>query len=264
MEINVCSKAIEKSLDLAKEFLGKLISPSVEEAGLLFKDKIAHWRLNNQINVLLKVKAKCEENHIDIQKLKLKLLCPLLENISLEDDEFLQDKWSNLISNLIDSKKNLQNNIFPEILSKISKDEFQKLESSYSKKHYELPVWEKQLDLIDYKIKFDTRAEIVASTDVEESVKIELACKLADLNKSKIEFEIKIKSLTQISKPIFEAYEISNLIRLGVLKSNFRSQNIPHNPSLGGLNQSETFEYITFTDLGELLLGICMENKASN
>ena len=36
-------------LDLAKEFLQKLIGPSVEELGLLFSDNVKLWRLKNQI-----------------------------------------------------------------------------------------------------------------------------------------------------------------------------------------------------------------------
>ena len=47
-EINIKSSTIEKSLELAKEFLGKLVGPSVEEMGLLFGDNIKLWRLKNQ------------------------------------------------------------------------------------------------------------------------------------------------------------------------------------------------------------------------
>jgi hypothetical protein len=53
-ELNIKSSTIEKGLDLAKDFLGKLISPTVEEVGLLLSENIKYLRFKNQIKILLK------------------------------------------------------------------------------------------------------------------------------------------------------------------------------------------------------------------
>src|SRR5690349_9940374 len=126
--IDITSSALEKGLDIAKDFLDKLIIPTVEETGLLLKDKVTMWRFNNQIKMLNKAKAVCEANAIDPKTVSLKVLCPLLDYAGLEEDEVLQDKWALLLSNIVDSEQNIENHVFPYILSQISRNELLSLE----------------------------------------------------------------------------------------------------------------------------------------
>lgn len=123
-EFNIKSSTIEKGLELAKEFLGKLISPTVEETGLLIADNIKFLRFKNQVNILLKAKAYTEKKGLSLKEIPIKILVPLLENSSLEENELLQDKWAKMIANMADSENNLQNQIFPYILGQISIEEF--------------------------------------------------------------------------------------------------------------------------------------------
>lgn len=134
MKIDITSSVVEKGIDLAKDFLGKLISPSVEETGLLIKDQISSWRFKNQIKVLNKAKDYCEKHNISPKQVSFKLICPLLEYASLEEEEILQDKWSILISNLVDSEQNIENHVFPYILSQLSLNEYEALEKSFLSK----------------------------------------------------------------------------------------------------------------------------------
>ncbi|MFV9552578.1 Abi-alpha family protein [Algibacter sp. PT7-4] len=122
-EINIKSSTIEKSLELAKEFLGKLVGPSVEEMGLLFGDNIKLWRLKNQTRNFEKVKKIANKRGIELKKINLKVLIPYLEGISLEENEFLQDKWANLMTNYLDSNKNLTITVYPSILTQLSTNE---------------------------------------------------------------------------------------------------------------------------------------------
>jgi hypothetical protein len=122
-ELNIKSSTIEKSLDLAKDFLQKIIGPSVDELGLLFSDNVKLWRLKNQIRNLEKVKKIVEDGKIDIKQVNLKVLIPYLEGVSLEEDETLQDLWANLFTNYIDTSKNLTINVYPNILKQLSTNE---------------------------------------------------------------------------------------------------------------------------------------------
>lgn len=70
-QLNIKSSTIEKGLDLAKEFLGKLISPTVEEVGLLISDNIKYLRFKNQVNILLKAQKYVESKNL-IKKYQLK------------------------------------------------------------------------------------------------------------------------------------------------------------------------------------------------
>jgi hypothetical protein len=123
-ELNIKSSTIEKGLELAKEFLGKLVTPTLEEAGLLLADKIRSLRYKSQVNILLKAKSYVEKKGISAKEIPLKILCPLLEGASLEEEAGMQDKWAIMLANLADSEKNFQNHIFPFILSQISIEEF--------------------------------------------------------------------------------------------------------------------------------------------
>src|ERR1039458_8914342 len=95
-KIDVTSTALEKGIEVAKGFVDRLVNPSIEELGLLMRDQVSLWRFKNQVNILNKAKSICEKNNITTKSISPKLLCPYLENASLEDDIFLQDKWANL------------------------------------------------------------------------------------------------------------------------------------------------------------------------
>ena len=133
-KLDITSTAVEKSIDLAKDFLDKLITPALEESGLLLKDQITLWKFKNQIRVLSKAEKYCEKNNISPKVISLKLMCPLLDYAALEEDEKLQDKWALLLSNMVDSEKNIENHVFPYILSQISSNEFTLLENIFNDK----------------------------------------------------------------------------------------------------------------------------------
>lgn len=122
-DIDIKSSTIDKSLELAKNFLQKLIGPSVDELGLLFSDNIKIWRLQNQVINLKKVKEIVDRDNIRIKQVNLKVLVPYLEGVSLEDEESLQDIWANLFANYIDASKNLTVNVYPSILKQLSSNE---------------------------------------------------------------------------------------------------------------------------------------------
>ncbi|HTB07608.1 MAG TPA: Abi-alpha family protein [Bacteroidia bacterium] len=128
-ELNIKSSTIEKGLELAKDFLGKLISPTIEEVGLLISDNIKFLRFKNQVKILLKAKDYVENNNISLKEIPIKILVPLLEKASLEEDENLQDKWANMLVNMVDSETSFQNQIFPHILSQLSITEYDALKN---------------------------------------------------------------------------------------------------------------------------------------
>ncbi|RXM44242.1 Abi-alpha family protein [Flavobacterium sp. YO64] len=120
-KFDITSTAIEKGIDLIGGFIEKLAGSTLEEAGLMFGDKVRIRRLKNQIEIFSKAKQIAEENDISIKQINLKILVPLLEFSSLEEDETLQQKWANLIVNFSDESQNYESSIFPFILSQLNK-----------------------------------------------------------------------------------------------------------------------------------------------
>ncbi|UOX33531.1 DUF4393 domain-containing protein [Flavobacterium sediminilitoris] len=134
-KIDISSTAVEKGIELVQGFLEKLVGATLEETGLLLGDKIRIFRLNNQIKMLVKAQEICKQNNITLKQLSVKALVPLLEYSSLEDNETLQEKWSNLLVNLIDTKENYESSIFPFILNQLSSNELLIIEKIYNYKN---------------------------------------------------------------------------------------------------------------------------------
>ena len=87
-------------LDKTEKFMAKLFGSATTEYGEIFADKVRFRRLKNQIKILNKTREILKENNIEPRELNLKTLVPLLEKSSIEEEKSLQDKWSNLISNI--------------------------------------------------------------------------------------------------------------------------------------------------------------------
>jgi len=285
-KIDITSTAIEKGLDIAKNFLDKLIIPTVEETGLLFKDKVTMWRFQNQVKMLNKAKEYCEKNRIDPKKITLKVICPLLDYAAIEEDEVLQDKWALLLSNMVDSDQNIENHVFPYILSQISTNEFLVVETTLilkeeriKKLNFELnefrqtkPEKEKQL----HKAIEDKDKEIKEKKghhwDIQQE-KWKIEGELRGLSLKENEISKSIRDPEYISGDLKE-YEISNLIRLGLIKiiqktyGYVKSQRIRNNQNSEYLSLDDAeveikmeYEEHILTELGELFIKACTEKK---
>ena len=193
-EINIKSTTIEKSLDLIKSFTEKLLGQTAEEVGLLMADKVKYFRFKNQVKILTKAKEYVKSKNINIQRIPIKILVPLLENASLEDDEKMQDKWAYMIANLADSKQNFQNHVFPYLLSQISLNEFESLSKFVMYEYFYM------IDNQKF-IKFNSKKNI----KYKESIK-----KIFDRKKRAEQDGFWFDEMSDS--------EYSNLIRLGLLK----------------------------------------------
>jgi hypothetical protein len=298
-KIDLKSSTIEKGLEIAKSFVDKLIMPSVEETGLLMKDHITMWRFKNQVKMLNKAKDYCEKYNIQPKKISLKVLSPLLEYLSLEEEEVMQDKWSILLSNLIDSEQNIENHVFPYILSQLSTDEFLPLEKVYdscvSRRLSLIPELDRfQKDRIEKDAQIKKQVATMVQ-DIEEKKKTlgkswsnqiwELENKKGDLERDlrnldyeehKIQYSIKRAEI--VLEELFKDFEVSNLIRLGLIKEvkEFYAQSqtieIPLDKDDGygysrsyanvdlDIDMDSTTELI-LTELGELFFKACKEKR---
>lgn len=131
-KIDISSTALEKGIDLIGGFIEKLAGSTIEEAGLMFGDKMKVRRLKNQIKIFSEEKKIAEENNIPIKQINLKTLVPLLEFSSLEEDETLQQKWANLIISFSNSNEKYESSIFPFILNQLTKDDIETIDRLYN------------------------------------------------------------------------------------------------------------------------------------
>jgi len=244
-DLNIKSSTIEKGLDLVKDFLDKLISPSVSEFGQIISDHVKFLRGKNQVKILQKAKTYVEKNSIDVKQIPIKVLVPFLEHASLEEDETLQDKWAILLANMADSKATLQNQIFPYILSQISIEEFNGIGNL---KGLEDDFLNRQANLHNV-----LKDKIVLYPEQK---------------KIKQEFEEVKRNGFLLS---VEEYEAENLVRLGLIRRLPPPIYIPQF-STGGTGDAEQWHNIEaeydpddcgyrITKLGEMFWDMCQEKK---
>lgn len=278
MKINITSSVVERGIDLAKDFLGKLISPAVEETGLLIKDQISSWRFKNQVKVLNKAKDYCEKHNISPKQVSFKLICPLLEYASLEEEEKLQDKWSILISNLVDSEQNIENHVFPYILSQLSLNEYEALEKSFLSKKERVEKLNKEMET--YKKEYPEKEKSILLKIEEHKDDIFNKWKFEKEHRDLKDSERKISSLINEPEVLddgnLKEFEISNLVRLGLVRNiiehyvraepiEFPSSRDIEYGEVSQLNVeveiNQDYEYHNLTELGELFIKACTEKE---
>ncbi|NCD69404.1 Abi-alpha family protein [Mucilaginibacter agri] len=312
-KIDITSTVLEKAFDAARSLLSKLISPAVEEAGLLIKDQMSFFKFKGQIKMLNKAKKIIEENGINPKHISLKLLCPMLDYSGIEEDEVLEEKWSILLSNMVDSEQNIENHVFPYILSQLSRTEFLILESVFDTKTQNVIRLTNELNYYrtnKLTIEADLQKTIsalkaklldnpVSNISQLEKTKARYSTKLSpeslsaykkydDLKRelrhnehelTMLQFkestlERNIKAAQEIPTNSIKDFELSNLIRLGVVKE--IREFYAESQTLEIPNDSEKDRaYLTvdldvgidsntenvLTELGELFINACKEKK---
>lgn len=288
VKFDLTSAVVEKSIDVAKGFVDKLVTPSIEELGLLVKDQISLWRFKNQIGILTRAKAICEKNNISVKAIPPKLLCPYLEYASLEDDPDLQETWATLLVNMVDSEQNIQNHVFPYILSQLSKDEFRLLESVFIEKRDRVAKLQTELSEFQInrpKIEQELQAQLAAQKQQLDAADKEGNRYTPDYFKvhaaiHKTETELrslkwrdgsinrKISAPQEIPEQGIKEFEMANIIRLGMVKAVWEASAGTHSIEIPRGDperyrsvdfdvQVETETNIIFTELGELFIEAC-------
>jgi len=284
--IDIRSTTVEKGIDLAKDFLGKLIMPTVEEVGLLFQNSVKLWRFKNQVRVLNRAKEFCERNNIQPKHIPVKLLSPLLEYSSLEEDEELQDKWAILLSNLVDSEQNIENHVFPSILSQLSKTEFLVLERVYFTWNERKENGQNALNVFlteNFEIMESKKGEINSireliikanenKENIDEVLMLEkqrrnIHNQLYDLVNKEHNLRKFISQVEAIPSNLLKDFEVSNLIRVGVAKEEIEVYAESPVVDIYGAN-TVNFDIevgsnttLVMTNLGELFIKACREKK---
>jgi len=292
-KFDITSTVLEKSIDIAKQFLDKLVSPAIEEAGLLVRDSVALWKFENQVRILNKAKECCEINNISPKVISLKLLCPLLDGAGLEEDDKLQDKWATLLSNMVDSEQNIQNHVFPYILGQLSTNEFTFLELVQQERKGRIKKLTEELEKFRSERPAIELGLTLTSNELSEHIKelknnlkqryspeyweLERKKRAADTELKMLNFQEhtiinKIKQPEELPDEGLREFEVSNVIRLGLVKhvqetyANSSTLEIPNDPNKEYLTVDVDIEVESnnshiLTELGELFIVACTEKR---
>lgn len=118
--------------EAAKGFIQKVITPPLEEVGLLLSDQVKIWRFKNQVKAVTKAEEYLKSKNIKTKKVNLKVMAPLLEGVAMEEEEVLQEKWAALLANTVDENSLISNStLYSSILAQLTKADAQIFDRIY-------------------------------------------------------------------------------------------------------------------------------------
>jgi hypothetical protein len=98
----------------------------------MWADAARAWRIRNAIRLFERVQAFAREHGFTFRPIRPRLLFPILESASLEDDQDLSQRWAALLANA--ARTDYAGDIlpgFPDILRQLTAGEAQFLDSAY-------------------------------------------------------------------------------------------------------------------------------------
>lgn len=79
--------------------ISRIFGPAADEVAEMWKDQVRLYRFGNQLKCVKKAERMCQDAGYTPQAVPAKILFPLLEGASFEDDENLEDMWAALLAN---------------------------------------------------------------------------------------------------------------------------------------------------------------------
>ncbi len=114
--------SVTKSFEGIEGFLKRVCAPALEEVGLLLKDQVRQWRLNNILQILQKAQGKMEFRDEQLQiKAHPRVALSIIDNGSLSDNEEVQELWAGLfVSACTKDGQDDENLIFVDLLKQLT------------------------------------------------------------------------------------------------------------------------------------------------
>ena len=250
--LNIPKQLLEKSEELLKTLFG----PSFNELGGLKTSQVKLRRFNNQIKIFSKAQEKLKQNKINPKQVSLKVLAPLIEYSSLEEEESLQEKWSNLTAHILAGDQEIvfhQNCI--AILNKLSTEEANLLDTLHER-YLSRRLQRHEKKILQHKV----------TGERYPTLKNALPPKIDEYKLSQFPFVMKgLSKDLGINMPQLE-FIISNLISLGLLKwetgVDVRASKSSENPEDNDIDVSVDVynnSVFIFTYIGDKFVTICKE-----
>ncbi|MCS6626264.1 hypothetical protein N0B44_25420 [Roseibacterium beibuensis] len=122
--VEALAKLGERSLETADKAGGwatRVFGEGFQQLGGTWADSMAGYRFRNRVRVLQKTQAAIEKAGLtdDIRTLSDRLALPLLEAISDESDETLQDVWAAYIRNAVDPTKSNGDRLLIDVIRRL-------------------------------------------------------------------------------------------------------------------------------------------------
>jgi hypothetical protein len=210
------------------DLLRKLAGPVAEELGLTLQDEVRVFRLKRRIRLLERVQQMLNEKGVEPQRVPLKILVPVIEGASLEEDDELQDRWAALLVNTATTGGAMP--AAPEILRQLTSMDVFLLQVCFD-------------HVVDaYRAPNKHRYFTASTKNVDPAIE-----KWKELTGEK--YGTRLPDFPREGPPWVWGVTVDNVIRLGLLRPN-----VEYNDATG------THLMTVMTDLGYRFVELCQES----
>lgn len=129
-EDKTITAGVQGNPDAIAEFFNGIVPDFIKDGVGILSDQVKFWRWNNQVNIITKAQIKIDASGLDKKQIPLKVLVPIIENSSLEQDQNMQDKWANMLANAATGNVEISPN-YAAILNELSPLEVSILDKIY-------------------------------------------------------------------------------------------------------------------------------------
>ena len=88
----------DASVREAKGLLTRLLGPAADELGLILQDEVHAYRQRNLLRILNATRDRLAAEELEARPVSLRVLLPILDGASLEDDARLSAMWAGLLA----------------------------------------------------------------------------------------------------------------------------------------------------------------------
>ncbi len=131
IEDKTIKAGVQGNQDAVNEFFDGIVPDFIKDGIGILSDQVKLWRWSNQIEIIKKAQAKIEASGLSKRQIPLKVLVPIIQNSSLEEDSNMQDKWSSMLANAVTGNVEVSPN-YAAILNELSPLEVSILDKIYT------------------------------------------------------------------------------------------------------------------------------------
>lgn len=129
---DVIKEAIKQMAKPVQDFIKQITGPPAQELGEWMADGVRGYRFNTQLRIYSSAMEKLNQANLSPKRVNLKILVPLLENGSLEEEDSMIEMWASLLANASSESDSPVFVSYPSILKEISSMEATILDVIYT------------------------------------------------------------------------------------------------------------------------------------
>lgn len=129
--VEIGKEAVKQALVPFQEIIREVAGPAATEVGLMWGDSLRVWRLKRAVRLWEDVKKLASAAHLELKPVAPRLLFPILDSATLNEDEDLHARWVALLANAATTENQVLP-AFADILKQLTPEEARLLDDTYS------------------------------------------------------------------------------------------------------------------------------------